>query len=225
MSKIKVPQKGYLELSLIIGLAIFSLIFWETPIVYPIKIFIVLMHEINHAIIAIFTGGSVESIRFSLNLSGLTITKGGNLLLIASAGYLGSLILGVLLYLSADMMRLRKWLTAGLSITILVVTVNLIEGGVQIFLSLLIALFFFILPRYINEKFIKLFLKFIGLTSCLYVLVDIKQDLLTTTLRETDTQILEYILGVPALLIGFIWFIVSIIVVVFMIKKSFNRDN
>lgn len=60
---------------------------------------------------------------------------------------------------------------------------------------------------------------FIGLTSCFYIISDIKQDLLTTTLRETDTQIIEYLTGIPALAIGFFLFLLSILLVGFLIKK------
>jgi Peptidase M50B-like len=221
VSKKKKSKNKYTEFSVVISLVLVSLLLWETPVTYPVKLFIVLIHEINHAIMTIVTGGSVKSIRFAFDLSGLTITNGGNLILIAIAGYLGSLLIGTLLYLSAENLRLRKWLTSGLAIIFFIVAVNLIEGGIQIFLTLLVALVFYFAPKYLSERIISFFLKFLGLISCLYVIVDIKQDLLTTTLRETDTQILEYITGFPAILIGLVVFFISIFIVFLLIRKSY----
>ena len=35
---------------------------WDTPVIYPLKIFVVLLHEISHGIAALATGGSIERI-------------------------------------------------------------------------------------------------------------------------------------------------------------------
>ena len=67
--------------------------------------------------------------------------------------------------------------------------------------------------------------KLLGIISGFYVIADIKQDLLTTSLRETDTQVLEYLTGFPALLFGFIWFAISIGVVVIVFRKSYLKKN
>lgn len=223
MAKKKSLEKNNTELWILIGLVIFSLMVWETPIVYPIKLFTVLIHEISHALVTVLTGGSVKSIKFAFDLSGITITAGGNLVLIASAGYFGSLIIGALFFISADRYTLQKWLTTTIAFVILVTAINLMENGLQIFFSLIIALGIFIIPRFTKEKYASLLFKFLGLTSCLYVIVDIKQDLLTLSLRETDTQILEYITGFPAFLIGLIWFTLSVIIVFFLLKKSYFK--
>jgi len=36
---------------------------WDTPFVYPIKIFVVFLHELGHALAALLTGGQVVSIQ------------------------------------------------------------------------------------------------------------------------------------------------------------------
>ena len=206
MSKNNTSKKKNIDISIILSISIFSLLLWDSQIIYPVKIFVVLLHEISHAIAAIVSGGSVEKIFLDVHLSGSTITKGGNQILIAVSGYIGSLIIGSLIFISADSKNFNKWLTTILAIIIFLVAVNLVQDSLLIFFSILIALVFFFLPRYANDKIAKIFFMFIGLTSCFYVVADIKQDLLTTTLRETDTQILEYLTGIPALVIGFFCF-------------------
>src|SRR5512135_2171103 len=74
---------------------------WDTPIVYPIKIFVVFLHELGHALAALLTGGQVISIQIFPDEGGLTTTRGGWPFVILSSGYVGSLLFGgVLLYLS-----------------------------------------------------------------------------------------------------------------------------
>lgn len=211
------------EVWILIGLVVFSLLLWETPVVYPIKLFTVLIHEISHGIMAILTGGSVTAIHFAFDLSGITTTKGGNTILIASAGYLGSLIIGALFFISANKLTFQKWLTLIVASIITITAVNVMQNGLQIFFSLIIALGIFLAPRLINIKYSSLLFKFLGLTSCFYVIVDIKQDLLTLSLRETDTQILEYLTGFPAFLIGLIWFVISVTIVFFLLRKSYSN--
>ena len=214
---------NYFELFSILGIALLSLLLWDTKIAYPIKIFIVLLHEISHAIMTILSGGSVSSIKLFLDLSGKTITNGGNPILIAASGYLGSLLFGSLLFLSAKYITLRKWVTSIISIILLLSAINLVDGGIQVFLCLVIALIFFLVPKYFNETITRIFLIFIGFTSCLYIIADIKQDLLTTTLRETDTQILEYLTGIPAIVIGGLWFIISLFTVLLIVRNMISQ--
>ncbi len=206
------------ELFIIFGIALFSIIFWDSFIIYPIKFFVVILHEISHAIATIITGGVVKSITVTLDLGGITKTNGGNYLIIASAGYLGSLIIGGFLFYSAYNLRTRKITSTILAIIILLCTVGYLKGNIQIFLGLIISFLFYLLPRYFNETVASYFLKFIGLVSCLYVLTDIKNDLITTSIRETDAQAIEFITGIPSLLIGFSWLFISLLVIYFLIK-------
>ena len=70
---------------------------WDTPVVYPLKIFVVLLHEASHALVAVATGGSVHAITLDPREGGATLTYGGNHFLTLSAGYLGSLAWGALM--------------------------------------------------------------------------------------------------------------------------------
>lgn len=219
----KVENKN--ELSILIGFSFVALLFWDSIIVYPIKFFIVLIHEINHGLMAILTGGSIHSIIITSNLSGITNTIQGNAIFIASAGYLGSLVWGLLLVISANKEKLQLYLCTIISTIIFIVAVNIIEDGFFTFLSIVFSLIFFILPRYVNKKITPYILKFLGIVSCFYVIADIKQDLLTSSIRETDTQILEYLTGLPAILIGLLWFIISIALLFLVLKQSYFSKN
>ena len=41
----------------VLVLAAVSIFFWHSIVLYPVKLFVVLMHELSHALAAILTGG------------------------------------------------------------------------------------------------------------------------------------------------------------------------
>ena len=59
---------------------------------YPLRLFITFIHESGHALAAVLTGGSVESLSVHTNGEGLTIGRfsGAWTWLFSSAGYLGT---------------------------------------------------------------------------------------------------------------------------------------
>ena len=76
-------------------------IFWDHSWIQPFKLIVVFFHETSHALGALLTNGSVESIQVFWDESGYTITRGGSFLAIASAGYIGCITLGsLMLYFS-----------------------------------------------------------------------------------------------------------------------------
>ncbi|HEX3044230.1 MAG TPA: M50 family metallopeptidase, partial [Bacillota bacterium] len=96
--------------------------FWDTPFVYPIKIFVVLLHEISHGIAAMLTGGAIAKILISPDQGGLCYTAGGWRFLVLSAGYLGSMLWGGLILLAAGRTNWDKWISTLMGLCILGVT-------------------------------------------------------------------------------------------------------
>src|SRR5438552_11111973 len=93
------PQAATLILA-----AIISVILWFVPFAeilsYPFRIFVTFIHEGGHAIAALLTGNSVQSLSVAMNGSGETYTTQGGVwsqMLVSSAGYLGALTYGALL--------------------------------------------------------------------------------------------------------------------------------
>jgi hypothetical protein len=64
---------------------------------YPVSLFVTLVHEVCHAVAAELTGGTVVNVRVARDLSGITITAGGIVPVIASAGYVGASLIGAAL--------------------------------------------------------------------------------------------------------------------------------
>ena len=82
------------QATLLLTAAVISIVLWFIPfaeiVTYPFRIFVTFIHEGGHAIAALVTGNSVESLSIATNASGETYTSGGGRLsqmFVASAGY------------------------------------------------------------------------------------------------------------------------------------------
>jgi hypothetical protein len=90
-----------------------SLPFGSTAL-YPFALFITLIHECCHAIVATASGGVVDSLKIAGDTSGVTNISGGITALFAPAGYLGAALVGVGALLTPT--RWARWVLAVLAI-------------------------------------------------------------------------------------------------------------
>src|SRR5438093_11199892 len=102
--KYKLSQDARPQAMTLLLAAAVSILFWLVPFAeilsYPFRIFVTFIHEGGHAVAALLTGNSVQSLSVAMNASGETYTtKGGRFsqMLVSSAGYLGAMSLGALL--------------------------------------------------------------------------------------------------------------------------------
>lgn len=71
--------------------------FWDAWVLWPLKMAVVAVHELGHALMTWITGGSVVGFGVWIDQSGHVESQGGNRFLILNAGYLGSLLFGLVL--------------------------------------------------------------------------------------------------------------------------------
>src|SRR5439155_13217548 len=93
------PQAMTLLLAAVLSIALWFIPFAEV-LSYPFRIFVTFIHEGGHALAALATGNSVQSLSVAMNGSGETYTTQGGVfsqMLVASAGYVGSMTYGALL--------------------------------------------------------------------------------------------------------------------------------
>ena len=93
------PQAVTLLIAALISIALWFIPFAEI-LSYPFRIFVTFIHEGGHAIAALITGNSVQSLSVAINASGETYTSQGGTfsqMLVASAGYLGAMTYGAIL--------------------------------------------------------------------------------------------------------------------------------
>lgn len=94
-------------------------------ITYPVRLFVTFVHEVGHVLAALLSGGTVEGFTVSPNGSGVAHVRGGNIALIAPAGYLGTALFGAMLFFATS--RKPQW-TSRLAVAIGLAIVALTLG-------------------------------------------------------------------------------------------------
>lgn len=222
--KLSQKQKKIVEYAFILSVLTISFFFWNTFIIYPIKLFVVITHEISHGLAAIFSGGELDSILVNKALGGESRTIGGNKFIIASAGYLGSLLFGVLLFISGFSKKSRQFISVSLAVLLVLFAANYFEGNLGKFASVFFALIFIIVPIYFSQTINSYLFKLLGLISMFYVAIDIKEDLLTNIYRPSDAQFIAALTNISATFWSVVWLLISVVVIVFSIRWGLKRD-
>ncbi len=217
-------QRKKLKYGIVFGVLFLAFFFWDSFLIYPIKLFVVLTHEMSHGLSAILSGGKLDSILITTNLGGESRTIGGNKFIIASAGYLGSLVFGVILYISGYDEKPRRVLSIILAILLILFAANYLVGYLGKIASVFFAAVFIIVPIYLSPTINSYFFKLLGLISMSYVAIAIKEDLLTNIYRPSDAQFIAALTSVSATVWGILWLLISITTIFFILRWGFRKD-
>ncbi len=197
---------------------------WDTPVVYPLKIFVVLLHEVSHGIAAVATGGSIQKIVLDPYQGGATYTVGGNAFVTLSAGYLGSLVWGALMVEASRARRIRPDLVVGLIGGLVVaLTVLFVRSGFGIAFGILFGLALAASAHKLSVAVNRTLLLTLGMTSSLYAILDIKSDVLDRPQLESDAFMLSKITGIPTTVWGIIWIVVALAVTALLFRRAYRK--
>lgn len=197
---------------------------WDTVIIFPLKIFVVLLHEVSHGAAAVATGGTVERILLDVHQGGAAYTRGGNGFIILSAGYLGSLLWGALFILLAFNRRLKpRWILAVVGASVLLLTLFLVRSLFGFVFGILFAAGLMAGARYLSQGVNRALLLGLGLTSALYAVLDIKSDILDRPNLSSDAAMLAEMTGVPTAVWGFLWIGIALLVCAWLLKWVARR--
>ena len=196
-------------------LVLVALVFalWTTPVILPLKILVVFLHEASHALAALLTGGSVDEMSLSIAEGGHVISRGGNLFLIISAGYLGSLLLGVILFVIALQTRADRPMVGFLGVMMIGLALIYMREIFPLVFCLGVGAALLATARYLDHRISDLVLRVIGLTSMIYVPYDIFSDTILRSSLRSDARIMAEMIGGPTLFWGVIWLIISVVIV------------
>lgn len=195
--------------------------FWDASVVYPVKIFVVFLHEVSHGIAAVLTGGYIDRITLEAAQGGACYCPGGNAFLTLTAGYLGSLLWGCLLVIGA--LKLGKWsrsLAAIIGVATALLTVFYVRGSFGLVFGLLFALFMLTSARFLPGAVNRVIIVMLGLTSCMYALLDIKSDVIDRPELRSDARMLAELTGVPTMAWGVIWIAVGLLMSFLLLRRA-----
>ena len=190
---------------------------WDTQWVYPLKLVVVFLHEISHGIAAVATGGSVVEIQVFQGEGGHCVTAGGNAAVIYSAGYLGSLLFGVLLLLLSTRTRAERGVSVVLGVLLGGVAAAVVPWSENAFgkvfgmLTGALLVAFGVLPRVVPATVLRI----VAVTSCLYAILDIKSDVLDRPGLDSDAVRLAEVTEISARVWGGLWIGISLVVTFF----------
>jgi hypothetical protein len=197
---------------------------WATPVVYPLKIFVVLLHEISHAAATLATGGRVTLITLDPLEGGATFARGGNAFIMLSAGYLGSLLWGLLLIrLARARARRVRIALAALGVLLLGVTIALVRGWFGLLFGLIFGSALVFASRKLTPAIQSGALTILGVTSTMYALLDIRSDVLDRPGLPSDAFMLAELTGVPTAVWGFLWIGLGILACGLALRSEFRR--
>ncbi len=215
------------KLRFVAGFSLYFIVLWllwDTPVVYPLKVFVVLLHEISHGIAAIATGGAIRGIEITWDEGGACLCPGGNAFVTLSAGYLGSVAWGALLLLIAlGKPRRHRVTLVAIGALIGVVTLLYIHKPFGLFFGLAAGLSLIGAARRLSPVVQKGTLTVLGLTSCLYAILDIKSDILERSAAHSDAYMLSELTGVPTLVWGFLWIGIALLVSALLLRRIWRK--
>ena len=199
---------------------------WQYPILYPLKLLVVFFHESSHALMTIVTGGSVKEMVVNSNQGGHVISVGGSRLLSLNAGYLGSLFWGAVIYLLALKSRWDRVISSVLGLIIILITLFFVRNLFGLVFGVASGAAMMLLGRYGNEAVNDLWLRVVGVTSMIYVPLDIYSDTISRSALRSDARMLAEEMGGATVIWGGVWIAISLVVLYKVVKvKSFSSSE
>ncbi|MEM7317866.1 MAG: M50 family metallopeptidase [Pseudomonadota bacterium] len=209
----------------LLGLTAAIFLLWPTDLVLPLKILIVFLHEMSHALALLLTGGSVESLTVDRMQGGLVTGYGGNRFITLSAGYLGSLLLGMALMILAVRTTWDRAILGGFGALILLTTALYARGLFALLFGGLTGAVMIAVAIYLNRSVSDLCLRVIGLSSMIYVPFDIFSDTISRSHLRSDARMLAEEFGGSTTIWGTIWLVLSLLALWLCVRYGLGGDS
>ncbi|WP_341368146.1 M50 family metallopeptidase [Yoonia sp. BS5-3] len=214
--------KGHWQL-LLLTVLVFAL--WQTPVVVPLKILIVFFHEASHAIATLLTGGEVISVSVSADQGGMVWSRGGSRFITLTAGYLGSLLIGVGLLVAATRTRADRAIMAGCGVITLAIAAFYIRDVFALGFTVGTGAAMLLMARFFGHAPNDMALRVMGLASMIYVPYDIFSDTIARSELRSDARMLAEEFGGTTTLWGGLWLVLSVIVIGWCLRYGLGRSS
>lgn len=207
------------------GCFLAMLALWPAPIFNPLKLLVILLHEVGHVLAAYATGGMVFGIALDPGGAAMTLGHGGHLAIIVAGGYVASMLFGALLYyLAAVWEPMEVWCVLAAFLALPQV-LRAFTSFTSVFSFL--ALVLFGLGLFLSPFKKKLIIQSLATASCLFPILDVLAEswsgyassgfLFNSSPVLSDVSQLSGVLRIPAADLATLWIAVGIFVAVGMI--------
>jgi hypothetical protein len=232
--KYKLSQDARPQAMTLLFAAALSIVLWFIPFAevlsYPFRIFVTFIHEGGHAIAALLTGNSVQSLSVAMNASGETYTTQGGVLsqmFVSSAGYLGAMTFGSLLLVLIRRAVAARVVLMGSALVILVLTTvfgffkPLVAGSwgsltgipFTVFAGIVLAVGLFAVARFASARVATFVLSMLAVQCILNALLDLKTVFFLSSpfapSVPTDAVNMASATGIPAIIWAVLWIVLA----------------
>ncbi len=194
-------------------LTIVIALLWNTDFVLPLRILTVFLHEFSHAAATLLTGGEVVSLTISANEGGVVTSRGGSRFVIASAGYLGSLLIGASVFVLALRTHWDRAILALFGVVTLLVAALFIRDLFALIFTVSTGILMLLASRSFSLDINDMILRTIGISSMIYVPLDIFDDTIRRSYLRSDARILAEEFGGTTVIWGSLWLLISLAVI------------
>ena len=211
---------GPRRLGYLLALIILIFALWPTPFLAPLKTLVVFFHEASHALTAVATGGVVIEMEIDQNQGGHVRSAGDIRLLTLSAGYLGSLLWGALIFLVTVYTDKDRLTSAVLGVLILVIAAWFMRNLYGLGFTMAAGAGLIALSRWGSAAINDFVLRVIGLTSMGYAPLDIWSDTIDRSHLRSDAYMLAEEFGGATMMWGGIWIAISVGMIIWVMRTS-----
>ena len=233
------PQAMTLLLAAILSVALWFIPFAEI-LSYPFRIFVTFIHEGGHALAALATGNSVQSLSVAMNGSGETYTTQGGVIsqmIVSSAGYIGAMTYGALLLVLIRRSVAARLVLVGSSLIVFSLTTifgvikpvmagtwGSLEGlPFTLLAGVLISAGLFAVARFASARVATFLVSFLAVQCVLNALLDLKTVFFLSSpfaaTVPTDALNMANATGIPALFWSVLWIAASVLILAAAVKQ------
>src|SRR6202171_5036029 len=242
--KLRLSQDARPQALTLLFAATLSIALWFIPFAgvlsYPFRIFVTFIHEGGHAVAALVTGNSVQSLSVAMNASGETYTTQGGMFsqtLGSSAGYLGAMSFGALLLVLIRKAVAARIVLAGSALLILILTTvfalikPIVAGSwgsltgipFTFFAGLALAIGLVAVARFASARVATFVISLLAVQCVLNALLDLKTVFFLSSpfaaSVPTDALNMANATGIPAIVWSIVWIALSIFILVVALRQ------
>lgn len=190
--------------------------FWDSPVLWPLKLLVVMMHETGHALATLLMGGSVDRVTLAANESGACLsslpTGFMRQVVVYSAGYLGSAVAGSVLLLATFRFRLRHFVLGAASAWLAVMGLVYARDSFTLLFCLGTAVVLGLAAKFLPDAVVDALNLFIAAFTALYAIFDLRDDLWNSAVRaSSDAALLARLTWVPSVVWAAVWSLLSLV--------------
>src|ERR1700737_1182753 len=190
-------------------LMVLAWVFWDSRLLLPLKLLVVMMHETGHALASLLVGGSVQRVTIAANQSGECLSllppgwfpKG----IVYSAGYLGRALAGGALVAATFRYPARRWVLGGLCLWLVLMGAFYAGDFFPFAFCVATALALGLAAKFLPASAVDMLNLFIAVFSAFYVVFDLRHDLWSSARQHSDAALLARLTFVPAIVWAALW--------------------